>query len=297
MAGNGQTSHIFRTACAKESTLAAAAMLGAAVALLLGLSPLAKAVDPSSAAYAVVCDAGSTGTRAYVYSLAHDVGARVQAQRAAKVKPGLSTFGTRPHEAVDYLMGLVVDAMPLVPVNLRSRTPLFVRATAGMRLLPDDQQQAVYDALFAGLLARQAHTVSDVAEFPFLIQRENFATLTGDEEGFFGLVAVNYLKGVIGADLMPAMSGLDRENAVAHRKYMDGQPWIIGALDLGGSSTQISFSNQRGTPKDGHGHARALELRDTCAHLSIRMPPRHVTLRHIVSCRCIAQFAVTCTRT
>jgi hypothetical protein len=237
-----------------------------AVALsLLALVPPVDAAD-SSASYAVVCDAGSTGTRAYVYSLAGGVGARVQAQRAAKVKPGLSTFGARPHESVEYLMELVADATPLVPAHLRSQTPLFVRATAGMRLIPEYQQQAVYDALFAGLRDRQAQGESGVGAVPFLIRREHFATLTGDEEGFFGLLAVNYLKGVIGADLMPDLGRPDLATALIHRKYMDGKPWIIGALDLGGSSTQISFSTQRGTPTDGSGRSRPLEPRDAYVH-------------------------------
>lgn len=147
----------------------------AALALtLLAGAPLAGAFE-----YAVICDAGSTGTRAYVYRL--DPGAtRVRAQRAAKVKPGLSTFGGRPEDTVAYLLELVADATPLVPAELRAQTPLFVRATAGMRLLESYEQEGVYSALFDGLKAAPA--------CPFLIVRENFATLTGDEEGFFGLV-------------------------------------------------------------------------------------------------------------
>jgi hypothetical protein len=242
--------------------MAACALAG--VALLPLLVTMGAAAD-SSASYAVVCDAGSTGTRAYVYSLGGAGRARIQAQQAAKVKPGLSAFGTRPHETVDYLMQLVRDATPLVPPHLRSQTPLFVHATAGMRLIPEEQQQGVYDALFAGLWARQAQDESEVGAVPFLLRRENFATLTGDEEGFFGLLAVNYLKRVIGADLMPDMGKPDLETALIHRNYMNGEPWVIGSLDLGGSSAQISFSTQRGPLTDGYGHTRPLELSDTYA--------------------------------
>ena len=243
--------------------MARRAVVGAVLSLLAS-SPLADGAADSAASYAVVCDAGSTGTRAYVYSLAEGHGARVQAQRAAKVKPGLSTFGSRPHEAVDYLMELIADATPLVPQHLRSQTPLFVRATAGMRLIPVNQQDGVYDALFAGLRARQALDDSEASgAVPFLIRRENFATLTGEEEGFFGLLAVNYLKGAIGEDLKPDMGR--PESAVIHHKYMNGKPWVVGALDLGGSSTQISFSRQRGTPKDSHGRVRPLQPHDACA--------------------------------
>jgi guanosine-diphosphatase len=234
--------------------LLAAALLPLLLLLQLLPAALATAGEDAAFEYAVVCDAGSTGTRAYVYSLAAGAGARVQAQRAAKVKPGLSTFGSRPSEAVDYLMELVADATPLVPAHLRSRTPLFVRATAGMRLLPSDQQQAVYDALFEGLRARQGPG----GGCPFVIRRENFATLTGDEEGFFGLLAVNYLKDTLGPDLLPATA------AATSGGGLGGRPrGIIGALDLGGSSTQISFSTQRGTPADDKGRPRALEPRDT----------------------------------
>ena len=244
--------------------MAACALPG--VVLLALLVTMGAAAD-SSASYAVVCDAGSTGTRAYVYSLGSAWHARVHAQLAAKVTPGLSTFGTRPHEAVDYLMQLVTAAAPLVPPHLWSQTPLFVRATAGMRLIPEEQQQGLYDTLFSGLRARQAQDKSEAGAVPFLLRRENFATLTGDEEGFFGLLAVNYLKRVIGADLMPDMGKPDLETALIHRKYMNGQPWLIGSLDLGGSSAQISFSVQRGTLTDEYGHTRPLELRDTYVYV------------------------------
>ena len=183
-------------------------LLAAAMAAVCALAPAA------AFEYAVVCDAGSTGTRAYVYQLAPGTSQAV-AQNAGKVKPGLSTFVEQPADAAAYLQELLGAAQRLVPAEKHGTTPLFVFGTAGMRLLPWKQQDAIWDAAFAGL---EPHS-------PFLLRRQHFATLSGNEEGWFGLLAVNHLTHRVGADLVPPPNSAG----------------LVGALDLGGSSTQIAF--------------------------------------------------------
>ena len=58
---------------------------------------------------------------------------------------------------------------------------------------------------------------------PFSVQRPNLRTISGEDEGFYGALSANYLSGVI-----------DAERDLTHD---DGA--ILGALDLGGSSTQV----------------------------------------------------------
>ena len=181
---------------------------------LLALAAVCALAPAAAFEYAVVCDAGSTGTRAYVYQLAPGTSQAV-AQNAGKVKPGLSTFAEQPASAAPYLLELLGAAERLVPAEKHGTTPLFVFGTAGMRLLPWKQQDAVWDAAFAGLEPRS----------PFLLRRQHFATLSGNEEGWFGLLAVNHLTQRVGADLIPAPTSAG----------------LVGALDLGGSSTQIAF--------------------------------------------------------
>ena len=59
---------------------------------------------------------------------------------------GLSTFGNDPTAVWDYLAPLLAYAQDIIPPSLHHETPLFLLATAGMRLLDPHQQQAVIEA-------------------------------------------------------------------------------------------------------------------------------------------------------
>ena len=102
----------------------------------------------------------------------------------------------------------------MVPAALRRRTPLFVWATAGMRLLDGESQAALYDTLYDVVRRRSS----------FAVEREGgFRTLEGRDEGVFGWLAANALSGT---DLSRLMAG-------------DAMPRTRGALDLGGGSAQV----------------------------------------------------------
>jgi hypothetical protein len=66
------------------------------------------------------------------------------------------------------------------------------------------------------------------------------ATLSGDEEGFFAAVAANYLHGAIAADLS-LHTRTNSSTLNRHDEQQQQQPAIVGALDMGGSSTQMVF--------------------------------------------------------
>ena len=101
-----------------------------------------------------------------------------------------------------------------MPASLRRRTPLFVWATAGMRLLDAETQGALYDTLYDVVRRRSG----------FAVEREGgFRTLEGRDEGVFGWLAANALSGT---DLSRLMAG-------------DAMPRTRGALDLGGGSAQV----------------------------------------------------------
>ncbi|XP_028286977.1 ectonucleoside triphosphate diphosphohydrolase 1 isoform X3 [Parambassis ranga] len=100
------------------------------------------------------------------------------------------------------------EAEQKVPRKRHHQTPLYLGATAGMRLLNMENSKAsekVFQAVGAAL-----------QKFPFSYQGARI--LSGQEEGAFGWVTVNYLDDRL-------KQGLE----------------TIGALDLGGASTQISF--------------------------------------------------------
>lgn len=91
-----------------------------------------------------------------------------------------------------------------------------------------EAQERVYDALYTGL--------KNDTDFNFNILRENIGTLSGVLEGFYAVLSANYLTGRMNTHLKPAHSSKDA---------------VIGALDLGGSSTQIVFQHVEVSARHG----------------------------------------------
>ena len=58
-------------------------------------------------------------------------------------KPGLSFYATDPASAVDSVRVLLSKAQNVVSRHLRPHTPLVLKATAGLRLLTDEQADAI----------------------------------------------------------------------------------------------------------------------------------------------------------
>ena len=95
-------------------------------------------------------DAGSSGTRVYVYnwpcrSTANSPADINISQDAlnTRVTPGLSTFGSNIAGIGPYFKPLIDFAMKNIPAAQVPQVPLFLRATAGMRLLSQTQQDAI----------------------------------------------------------------------------------------------------------------------------------------------------------
>lgn len=175
--------------------------------------------------YVVVIDAGSTGSRLFVYRFEyHSVDGQskrdIDCLSSKKATPGLSSFAANPQGAVGYLRPLLLHAAEVVPLEQQQETLVFVQATAGMRLVSEEQQSAIYDALYDGF--------SRDAAVPFKVLRGNIGTMSGRLEGFYAALSVNYLTGRMNAHLEP------------HQPHKEA---IIGALDMGGSSTQIVFQH------------------------------------------------------
>jgi len=158
--------------------------------------------------YAVVLDAGSTGSRVLGFTFFHSpvTGNLVlEDELWHEIKPGLSSFATNPTAGADTISELLEMAKDRIPADKRSSVPVTLKATAGLRLLPADQSQAIIDAVQerlekSGFDNRGVGMASEL------------------EEGVFGWVTVNYL--------------LDQLHN-PRKSYV--------ALDLGGGSTQITF--------------------------------------------------------
>lgn len=175
--------------------------------------------------YALMIDAGSTGTRIHIFEFSHDTknpasSFKLENEIYLEVKPGLSDYASRPQEVTRTILPLIAKAKSVVPKNLWLHTPLALKATAGLRLLPTVDAEAILD------------TVEEVfGESPFLTNDEAVSVMSGTDEGIFGWFTVNFL--------------LDRLDSLLLRpKALTAtisQKLTTAALDLGGASTQVTF--------------------------------------------------------
>lgn len=101
-----------------------------------------------------------------------------------------------------------------IPINSHSTTSLFLYATAGVRRLPRSDSEWLLDN--AWLILKSS---------PFLCKKEWVKIITGVEEAYYGWIALNYHTKVLGS--VP-----EKET--------------YGALDLGGSSLQVTFEGKEG---------------------------------------------------
>mmetsp|Transcript_2706 Transcript_2706/g.4101 ORF Transcript_2706/g.4101 Transcript_2706/m.4101 type:complete len:459 (+) Transcript_2706:313-1689(+) len=147
-----------------------------------------------------------------------------------------------PQEVAEHLVPAFQTAMETIPSEYWPCTPVTYAATAGMRLLTKQDQDTVYDALYQGL-THSTFSLSIIQQTPIhwpfqQMKRSDIFTLGGDEEGLYGMMAANYLSGIVHADLIVKEQ---EEFLWTHEEGRDDSSTFVGALDMGGSSTQIVF--------------------------------------------------------
>ena len=81
--------------------------------------------------YIVVLDAGSSGTRVYVYGFTTRTPSTVLlvSDVSQKTSPGLSAYASNASAAADSIQPLILRAISTVPVSQQSSTPIFLGAT------------------------------------------------------------------------------------------------------------------------------------------------------------------------
>ncbi|KAI9821794.1 MAG: Golgi apyrase [Pycnora praestabilis] len=185
--------------------------------------------------YGVILDAGSSGTRVHIYRWLSSTKARQDAGQkelkslpvlktkknwTEKIRPGVSTFNTKPDlVGPDHLRALITHALDVIPNDAVEHTPMFLLATAGMRLLPEFERKE--------LLAQICSYVRSSTRFLLPDCDLHIQVIPGETEGLYGWIAANYLLG--GFD-----SPEDHLHGKGHHTY--------GFLDMGGASAQIAFA-------------------------------------------------------
>uniref|UniRef100_A0A3Q1FAS5 Ectonucleoside triphosphate diphosphohydrolase 1 n=1 Tax=Acanthochromis polyacanthus TaxID=80966 RepID=A0A3Q1FAS5_9TELE len=175
--------------------------------------------------YGIVLDAGSSHTALYIYAWPAEKDnntGRVEQTHSCKVKgKGISSYASQPWKAGESLTLCMQEAEQKVPNKRHHETPLYLGATAGMRLLNMENSSAS-DKVFQAV-------EKALQKFPFSYQGARI--LSGQEEGAFGWVTVNYLDDLCSCCVLTSMRFLSPSQGLE----------TTGALDLGGASTQISF--------------------------------------------------------
>ncbi|KAG2502069.1 hypothetical protein HYH03_000562 [Edaphochlamys debaryana] len=163
-----------------------------------------------AAKYAIVFDAGSTGSRVHVFKFEQKNGElTLISDTFEQLKPGLSSFADDPAKGAASLQPLLDTALKTVPANLQSSTPISLKATAGLRLLPGDKADKILKAV-EELLRKQ----------PFKLAPGGVAIMDGKDEGAFAWLTLNYLLGKLSGPVSQT----------------------VAAIDMGGGSIQEAFA-------------------------------------------------------
>ncbi|CAJ1068694.1 ectonucleoside triphosphate diphosphohydrolase 2-like isoform X2 [Xyrichtys novacula] len=131
---------------------------------------------------------------------------------------GISSYAGVRGGAAKSLEACMDRAVKEIPKFRHQQTPLYLGATAGMRLL------SMVNSSESSRILKEVET--KLKSYPFKVKEATI--LSGQEEGAYGWVTVNYLM----------------ENFVKYGfvgRWLNPGRKTIGALDLGGASTQITF--------------------------------------------------------
>ncbi|XP_058690656.1 ectonucleoside triphosphate diphosphohydrolase 6 isoform X1 [Poecile atricapillus] len=160
--------------------------------------------------YGIMFDAGSTGTRIHIFKFAQQSREtpRLTRETFKALKPGLSAYADDVEKSSQGIKELLEVAKKEVPMELWKFTPLVLKATAGLRLLPGEKAQKLLEKV------KEIFQAS-----PFFVRDNCVSIMNGTDEGISAWITINFLTG----------------------RLDDPQKRSVGMLDLGGGSTQITF--------------------------------------------------------
>jgi len=183
--------------------------------------------EASSLHYLAVLNAGSTGSRLYLY--AYDPSSPINPQipqfiADKKVAPGIASLANSidPNNPTvltaatkQYLAPLLSFIQTQEPSVKAKDITFYLLATAGMRVLSQDQQTVIYQNV-GTIIDATGYTIGSIQTIP------------GKMEGTFDWIALNQLLGKLG---YPAEQ-------------------TAGVLDMGGASTELTFASSSAVSND-----------------------------------------------
>ncbi|XP_074633448.1 ectonucleoside triphosphate diphosphohydrolase 1-like [Acropora palmata] len=174
----------------------------------------------ATAKYAIVFDAGSSKTKLQIFKIDMnspplDVADIEELDPTPeRVTPGIARLAGNPSKVESYMMPLLTAARDIIPQEAQESTQVYFFATAGMRLLLPKQRRAI--------IAKVKELLKDKSKCPFEFYSKNAQVISGEFEGIYAWITVNFLKG----NFVP---GIPKQTS--------------GILDLGGASHQNAFNN------------------------------------------------------
>lgn len=192
--------------------------------------------------YIVVIDAGSKGSRANVYRTRYfpkpkrlDIKSwkadddddtivknddvkypeiiSMNSKNVKKIKPGIASFIDNPKKLRKQYMGkLLKDVLKYIPKDQVYRTPIFLHGTGGMRLLKPEDQKIILNEI--------CDYISTKFDFYLPDCDSHINSISGELEGLYSWIGVNYKYGVLNAETRVGSFGI---------------------LDMGGVSSQIAL--------------------------------------------------------
>ncbi len=180
--------------------------------------------------YSLVIDAGSSGSRIYVYQVKpnqHEELPEVTYLDSKSVNPGISEYDEDPATGKKNLQDLLDFAKSKVPVTEQKSTPLRLMATAGMRMpikARRDQIMKEVNAVF---------TADGSFDFKGAI------ILAGSYEALYSWITVNF-----------------------SNDHFDPAQKREGLLEMGGASTQIAFTRKHKKAGKRHRIERTIRGKD-----------------------------------
>ncbi|XP_062374012.1 ectonucleoside triphosphate diphosphohydrolase 1 isoform X2 [Sardina pilchardus] len=166
--------------------------------------------------YGIVLDAGSSHTAMYIYEWPaekeNNTGMVRQRHFCGVKGKGISSYALNISGAGQSLKECIEEAKRNIDEAKYGETPVYLGATAGMRLLMEQDSESAKKVL--------SSVTDTLQKTPFDFQGARI--ISGQQEGAFGWITVNYLKENFGK-----------------------AAGTMGALDLGGASTQITFVSKQ----------------------------------------------------
>ncbi|KAJ2928205.1 hypothetical protein H1R20_g8880, partial [Candolleomyces eurysporus] len=158
-------------------------------------------------------EGGSTGSRMHVYKFNNCKPSPSYEYEVFKSTRSLFRYAGKPNDAAKSLDVLLDEAVRVVPKELHSCTPVAVKVSGGLRLLPGRQSTDILEKVEDRIRRRYDFQLAD---------RDPVVILDTKDEAAYLWITANYLLGTIAGSSTSSTS-------------------TFAVLDLGGASTQIVF--------------------------------------------------------